>query len=160
MNQDRSTSMEEETPTLRSIAIGGPRTTLPPLSRSFPLPGKLPSRPLHVQSSPKPAIAGTPWTVDAILPAISADYMLERTNVYINNSSSQQVADRIVASLSSQSISYKKNEETKVRLVFTITTHCGAVTRRNSQSEPTNLFSSPSSRTLYLENATMVLDSI
>lgn len=50
-----------------------------------------------------------------MLPAISADYMLERTNVYINNSSAQQVADRIAESLGRQSLSYKESDERKVR---------------------------------------------
>lgn len=108
-----NSNMEEETPKLRSVSVGGP-ATLPPLSRSFAFPGKLPSRPLHVQQeAPKPTLP-LEWTVDAILPAISADYMLERTNVYIPNSSSQVVADRIVESLRNQSLSYKESEERKV----------------------------------------------
>ena len=108
---------EEENPTLRSVAIGGPSTPLPPLFISFALPGKLPSRPLHAQAAPpkQPITALVQWTVDSMLPAISADYMLERTNVYINDCSGQQVADRVVESLSRQSLSYKESEESKVR---------------------------------------------
>lgn len=115
--------MEEETPQLRSasVSVGGPRT-LPPLSRAFGLPAKLASRPLHAQVVPtaKPL---TQWSVDSILPTISADYMLERSNVYIHNSSSQQVADRIVACLASQSLSYQQQQEEaeqKVRNTFAI----------------------------------------
>lgn len=115
--------MEEETPTLRSVAIGGP-SSLPPLSRSFAMPGKLPSRPLHMQGAPKqPIAASVQWTVDSMLPTISADYMLERTNVYINNISAQQVADRIVESLSRQSLSYKEFDESKHSLLGE--RHCG-----------------------------------
>ncbi|CAJ1964963.1 unnamed protein product [Cylindrotheca closterium] len=119
--------MEEETPTLRSIAIGGP-TALPPLSRSFALPGKLPSRPLHhheqaAAAAPQQPISVQHWTVDSMLPAISADYMLERTNVYVNNSSAQQVADRIVECLSRQSLSYKESDENKNSLLGE--RHCG-----------------------------------
>ncbi|KAL3930629.1 MAG: hypothetical protein SGBAC_011680 [Bacillariaceae sp.] len=112
--------MEEESPTLRSVAISGP-TSLPPLSIAFALPGKLPSRPLHVQvAAPKSksiSAASGQWTVDSMLPAISADYMLERTNVYINKSSAQQVADRIAESLGRQSLSYKESDARKNSLL-------------------------------------------
>ena len=117
--QEDNNMMEEETPQLRSasVGVGGPRT-LPPLSRAFGLPAKLPSRPLHAQvQTAKPL---TQWSVDSILPTISADYMLERSNVYIHNSSPQQVADRVVACLASQSLSYQQQqeEEQKVRNTF------------------------------------------
>jgi len=70
------------------------------------------------EESRQPATSSSvQWTVDAILPAISADYMLERTNVYIPNSSSQVVADRIVESLRNQSLSYKESEERKNSLL-------------------------------------------
>jgi len=104
--------MKEETPSLRSIAIGAPTGVLP-LHRIAPV-GKLPSRPLH---RPQAASASLSWTVDSILPAISADYMLERTNVYISSSSSQAVADRIVESLSRQSIAYQESDERKNSLL-------------------------------------------
>eukprot|EP00526_Cylindrotheca_closterium_P018385 CAMPEP_0113642304 /NCGR_PEP_ID=MMETSP0017_2-20120614/22222_1 /TAXON_ID=2856 /ORGANISM="Cylindrotheca closterium" /LENGTH=365 /DNA_ID=CAMNT_0000553717 /DNA_START=18 /DNA_END=1115 /DNA_ORIENTATION=- /assembly_acc=CAM_ASM_000147 len=118
--------MEEERPKLRSVAIGAPTTSLPPLSRSFAMPSKLPSRPLHVQAAPKqPITASVQWTVDSMLPAISADYMLERTNVYINNSSAQQVADRITECLSCQSLSYKESDEENKKNSLLGERHCG-----------------------------------
>jgi hypothetical protein len=114
MNSNNNEEIVEETPMLRSVKIGS-LSTLPPLSKSFASPLKF-QQPAHQkvlsakQSTP---VSSQAWNVDEQLPALQADYVLERTNVYVNNSTSQEVADRISKSLKTESISSRVSEEKK-----------------------------------------------
>lgn len=97
----------EEIPSLRSVKFGSLAQPLPQLSRSFARPAKLGhiERPsVGVKQPLTTSVARCAWTVDELLPSIPAEYMLERSNVYVNNSSAEQVADRITNTLCSNSI--------------------------------------------------------
>lgn len=115
MYSNRKQEIVEETPTLRSIKIGS-LSAPPPLSRSFASPLKFqqqqePAFKANVNASDAEACS---WSVDEQLPSLEADYVLERTNVYVSNTTAQDVADRISNSLKVNSIAAKVSEDNKV----------------------------------------------
>ena len=124
-NSHQDHNVEEETPQLRSVKIGS-LTALPPLSRSFGR-NKLKQQQQQHQSTPvvgkqqtskQQNVPTTQWIVDDKLPFLPANYMLERSHVYVENSTSQQVANRITSCLREESIASNILQDEKVRLVF------------------------------------------
>lgn len=110
--------VEEETPQLRSVKIGS-LTAPPSLSRSFVSPIKLQeqsscSHASVVVTDATQSLSSIHWSVDDHLPALPADYMLERSNVYINDCNSQEVADRITSALKVESIASSVCPDEKV----------------------------------------------
>ena len=115
MSNKNSQEIVEETPELRSVKIGT-LSSIPPLSRSFVRPTKQISLQLSHQSilekqSPNQSFE---WTVEEQLPSLPADYVLERTSVYVESSTSQEVANRISRSLRLESLAAKASAEENV----------------------------------------------
>lgn len=109
MNSNQNGKTIEDTPEYRSIMIRP--LTAPPQPRSFAS-----LRPVKTQprvETKEPSITSATWKVSN-LPALSAFYILERTNVYVE-SSSQEVANRICNCLRLESIATTFDEEDKVR---------------------------------------------
>jgi hypothetical protein len=91
----------------------------PPMPRSFSI---APPKPLRrssvepISKSQQSAALVQVWRVDELV-SLPAIYPLERTNVYVDNSTAQEVADRICECLRIESISVTFDEENKNRLV-------------------------------------------
>jgi hypothetical protein len=121
MNNDRSKIEKmEETPVLRSIKIGSQSEPLPPVSRAFTRQTKF--RQIQLASNggakqPLISVSCGAWTVDELLPSIPVAYILERSNVYVNNSTAQKVADRISDTLRAHSIATRASETAKVSAI-------------------------------------------
>lgn len=98
----------EDTPEYRS-AIVVKSMSAPSLPRSFALPRKL-----EAHTKAKSSTISASWTVTD-LPALPAGYILERSNVYVENES-QEVSRRISNFLRLESIAATFDDEEKVRL--------------------------------------------
>jgi hypothetical protein len=92
----------------------------PPMPRYFSI---APPKPLSrssassaepISKSPRSVAPVQVWTVNDLV-SLPAVYPLERTNVYVDNSAAQEVADRICECLRIESISATFDEENKVR---------------------------------------------
>jgi len=98
----------EDTPEYRS-AIVMKSLSAPSLPRSFALPRKL-----EAHTKAKSSTICASWTVTD-LPELPAGYILERSNVYVENES-QEVSRRISNFLRLESIAATFDDEEKVRL--------------------------------------------
>jgi hypothetical protein len=120
-NQHEQQRVHEDLPEYRSVMMHP--LVPPPMPRSFGPPAKL-ARTARVSSEPfassKQSIdlsQSTTWKI--IEPVeLPAGYLLDRTNVYVDNAAAQTVADRICTCLREQSIAYATSnpDDEKVRL--------------------------------------------
>jgi hypothetical protein len=116
MSNQSSASIPEDTPQYRSVMLAP--SMAPPMPRSFSI---APPKPLR-RSSVEPKISKSQqsaapvqvWRVNELV-SLPEIYPLERTNVYVDNSSAQEVADCICECLRIESISATFDEENKVR---------------------------------------------
>jgi hypothetical protein len=89
----------------------------PPMPRSFSIAPSKPLRRPAVEQISKSQQSTAPvqvWRINELV-SLPAIYPLERTNVYVDNSAGQDVADRICECLRIESISATFDEENKVR---------------------------------------------
>jgi hypothetical protein len=109
MNDQQNVEIAEDTPQYMSVMMSP--LSAPPMPRSFARQTKV----QPMQKVKEPTLSVAVWTVSN-LPALPAEHLLERTNVYVD-CNSQEVADRICNCLRLKSIAAIADNNDKVRLI-------------------------------------------